>query len=62
MRGRNGRVKDRTQERTSVGHGHTGTATGTGGLVIHPIAAKENPRGWTAGALRARKWADQNLQ
>ena len=29
------------------------------GLVIHPIAAKENPRGLPAGALVARKWAGQ---
>ena len=44
MRGRNGRVKDRTQEGTSVGHDRNGQLW-TGSLVIHPIAAKENPRG-----------------
>ena len=52
MRGRDGRIEDRTQEGTPVGHVCTG-AKRTGSQVIHPIAAKENPRGMPAGALLA---------
>ena len=53
MRGGDGRIEDRAQERASVGHRLHGNFSGTGGPVIHPIAAKENPRGLPAGALQA---------
>ena len=54
MRGRDSRIKDRTQEGTSVGH-DAQRRLWTGTVVIHPIAAKENPRGMFPRGLSARE-------
>ena len=50
MRGGDGGIEDRAQERASVGHRCHGMRDWkTCDAVIHPIAAKENPRSDAAG-------------
>jgi hypothetical protein len=52
MRGGDGGIENRAQERASVGHiAFKAFEAETGNALIHPIAAKENPRGMPRGFL-----------